>query len=116
MVKQMKNHYLQIEKKDRRTSRGMVVAMSSEITEIDDRGTYKVQSETNVDRYYIVKFMDGTPVYCSCLDFTNRSMRDPNLVCKHMRAIVFAENYGLIREKQVCSVDVLPYTKEQYSF
>ena len=70
-------------------SKEMVVDMSSEITKIDERGTYKVQSETNVERHYIVKFMDGTPVYCSCLDFTNRSMRDPIHVCKHMKGIKF---------------------------
>lgn len=40
--------------------------------------------------------MDGTSVYCSCLDFTNRSLKNPLHICKHMRAIVLAGNYGLI--------------------
>ena len=56
----------------------MVVAISCEIVQIDneDRGTYKVQSETDVNKYYIVKFMDGTPVYCSCKDFEIQSQKN----------------------------------------
>jgi hypothetical protein len=44
----------------------MVVAMSCEIIAIDaEKGTYyKIQSEIDVNKYYIVKFMNGTPVYC----------------------------------------------------
>ena len=56
--------------RDRRIAKSMVVAMSCEIARIEnERGTYKVQSETDVNKYYIVKFMDGIPVYCSCKDF-----------------------------------------------
>ena len=48
----------------------MVVAMTCEIVLLDnEKETYKVQSETKLDKYYIVKFMDGTPVFCSCKDF-----------------------------------------------
>lgn len=105
--------------KDRTTAKAMVVAFSCDITKIkDEKETYKVQSETNVDRYYIVRFMDGTPIYCSCLDFSHRSRKNSMHVCKHMKAVIICENNGLVREpeSQKCTVDVLPYTKEEYSF
>ena len=52
--------------RDRRIAKSMVVAMSCEITQVGDRETYKVQSENDVNKYYIVKFKNGAPVYCSC--------------------------------------------------
>ena len=99
MVKQLiENRYQQEELRDRRSARGMVVAVSCEIIAIDDdqqKGTYKVQSETDVNKYYTVKFMDGTPIYCNCKDFEIQSQKNRNHICKHQRAIVLAENYGL---------------------
>ena len=86
-------------KRDRRFSKGMVVAVSCEIVAIDDdqhTGTYKVQSETDVNKYYTVKFMDRTPIYCNCKDFEMQSKKNRNHICKHQRGIVLAENYGLI--------------------
>src|SRR5918993_3284726 len=95
MIKQ--NQQVVEETRDRRFSKGMVVAMSCEIVRVDnEKETYKVQSETNLDKHYIVKFMDGTPAYCSCPDFINRIKTNPFHVCKHARAIVLAENYGLV--------------------
>ena len=102
-----------VEKKDQTVSKGMVVAMSCEITKFEDKKeTYKVQSESNLNSYYIVKFMDETPVYCSCLDFTNRSLKNPLHICKHMRAIVLAENYGLITDQ----VKSKSWKDDQYEF
>ena len=93
MNKQLTTTNQVVETRDRRIAKSMVVAMSCEIVRIDnEKETYKVQSETNIDKYYIVKFMDGTPVYCSCPDFLNRVKTNPFLVCKHARAIVLAEN------------------------
>jgi hypothetical protein len=85
------------ETRDRRIAKSMVVAMSCEIVRLEsEKETYKVQSETNVNKYYIVKFMDGTPVYCLCKDFEIQSQKNRNHICKHQRAIVLAENYGLV--------------------
>ena len=67
---------------------------------ISKKGTYKVQSETDVNKYYTVKFMDGTPIYCNCKDFEIQSQKNRNHICKHQRAIVLAENYGLVGTKQ----------------
>jgi len=89
------------EKRDRRFSKGMVLAVSCEIVAINDqKGTYKVQSETDVNKYYIVKFIDGTPVHCSCKDFEIQIKRNEKHLCKHIRSIVIAENYGLVTRQQ----------------
>jgi hypothetical protein len=91
------------QKRDRRFSKGMVVAVSCEIVAIDDdqeKGTYKVQSETDVNKYYIVKFIEGTPVQCSCKDFEIQIKRNDNHLCKHMRSIGIAYNYGLVTREQ----------------
>ena len=98
-MKQIIKNQQIVEKRDRRFSKGMVVAVSCEIIAIDDdqqKGTYKVQSETDVNKYYTVKFMDGTPIYCNCKDFEMQSKKNRNHICKHQRGIVLAENYGLV--------------------
>ena len=102
-MQQLTIKHKKIIKRDRRFSKGMVVAVSCEIIAIDDdqqKGTYKVQSETDVNKYYIVKFMDGTPIYCNCKDFEMQSKKNGNHICKHQRGIVLAENYGLVVTKQ----------------
>ena len=90
----------------------MVVAMSCEIVRIDDeKETYKVQSENDVNKYYIVKFMDGTPVYCSCKDFEIQPQKNRNHICKHQRAIVLAENYGLVTTTRQSSQNLTKFEK-----
>ncbi|MGE5634561.1 MAG: hypothetical protein ACM3VV_04970 [Deltaproteobacteria bacterium] len=44
--------------------------------------------------------MDGTPVYCSCKDFEIQIKRNVKHICKYVRAIVLAENYGLVTTKE----------------
>ncbi len=52
----------------------MIIAMSSEITRLDgEKETYEVQSESDISKFYIVKFMDGTSIYCTCKDFEMQS-------------------------------------------
>ena len=102
-MQQLKIEHKKTIKRDRRFSKGMVVAVSCEIIAIEDdqqKGTYKVQSETDVNKYYIVKFLDGTPIYCNCKDFEMQSKKNGNHICKHQRGIVLAENYGLVVTKQ----------------
>ena len=128
----IKNQQIVEEKRDRRFSKGMVVAVSCEIIAIDDdqqqKETYKVQSETDVNKYYIVKFIDGMPVHCSCKDFEIQIKRNEKHLCKHMCSIVIAENYGLvtrqqrqsltqamIKKKEVTSV-ITSYKEDDYSF
>lgn len=90
-----------VETRDRRIAKSIVVVYSCEISKVDnEKETYKVQSETDVSKYYIVKFMDGTPVFCQCPDFIHRIKSNPFHVCKHARAVVLAENYGLVQNEK----------------
>jgi predicted nucleic acid-binding Zn finger protein len=111
LVKKITNQI--VETRDRRSQKGMVVAMSCEIVKIDERGTYKVQSETDVSKFYTVKFMDGCPVYCDCPDFLNKIKANSNHICKHQLATVFGENYGLVTKK---SVESKSFKDDEYSF
>lgn len=79
-------------------SKGIVVAMSCEILMINDE-TYRVQSETAVDRYYVVRFSDGEPTYCTCKNWEINSQRNVTHVCKHMHSIIYASVNGLIVEQ-----------------
>jgi hypothetical protein len=80
------------ETRDRRFLKGIVVAVSCELVQLEDnddegkKGNYKVQSESDVNKYYIVKFMDGTPAYCTCKDFEIQSQKNKTHICKHQRA------------------------------
>jgi hypothetical protein len=96
MLKQNKQQV--IETRDRQFSKGMVVAMSCEILKINDE-TYRVQSESAVDRYYIVRFLDGEPTYCTCKNYEINSHRNANHMCKHMNPIIYASVNGLIIEQ-----------------
>jgi len=99
-----------VETRDRRIAKSIVVAYSCEITEVEgETETYIVQSESNIDKFYTVKFMDSCPIICDCSDWKYRSNGNSNHLCKHQRAVIFAENSGLIK----------PATKnigDEYSF
>ena len=96
------------EKRDRRFSKGMIVAVSCEIVRLDNqKDIYKVQSENDVNKYYIVKFMDGTPIFCTCKDYEIQIKKNERHICKYQCAIVLAEKYGLvvsIQQKQNVNV------------
>ena len=78
-----------METKDRTIAKSIVVAMTCEILKINDE-TYRVQSESAVDRYYVVRFSDGEPTYCTCKNFEINSQRNADHVCKHMHSIIYA--------------------------
>lgn len=109
-----------IEVRDRRIGKGIVVAMSCEIKAFANmKETYKVQSSTNSDRYYICRFMDGTPVWCSCKDWEIQSQKNPLHLCKHLRAVVYADSYGLIKYEDEDEQEAFPkleYERDDYTF
>lgn len=109
-----------VHEKDRSISKGIVVAMSCEILRINDE-TYRVQSEKAIDRYYIVRFKDHSPEYCSCKDWEIRSQLNSHHVCKHMRAVLLAEIWGLTTENTIKELNPikdndLQYKRDEYSF
>ena len=89
-----------VETRNRQFSKGIVVALSCEILKINDE-TYRVQSESAVDRYYIVRFSDGEPTYLyMCRNWEINSQRNPDhYLCKHMHSIIYASVNGLIIEQ-----------------
>ena len=114
--KKIQNQQVVEETRDRRIAKSMVVAVSCEIIRLDnEKETYKVQSERDTNKYYIVKFIDGTPVYCSCKDFEIQSQKNRNHICKHQHAIVLAENYGLIAVI-VTKQESKSYKDDEYTF
>ena len=64
IVKKQQNYQVVETRRDRQIAKGIVVAMSCEILKINDE-TYRVQSEKAVDRFYVVRFSDGEPNYCT---------------------------------------------------
>ena len=110
-----------VETRNRQFSKGIVVALSCEILKINDE-TYRVQSESAVDRYYIVRFSDGEPTYCTCRNWEINSQRNPDhYLCKHMHSIIYASVNGLIIEQVPSRLEsqprhhttrVQPYTQD----
>jgi hypothetical protein len=84
-----------------------VVEKKDKIVKTNEKGTYRVQSETDVNRYYIVKFMDGIPLWCSCKNWEFKSQRNPNHICKHQKSVI---------ESETIVVKNLSYLGDEYSY
>jgi predicted MPP superfamily phosphohydrolase len=90
-----------VESRDRRIGKSIAMLHSCEVYKLaGEKETYKVQSESNKDRFYIVKFIDSTPRYCTCKDWEQRSKLNPDHLCKHMRVVVLADQHNLIKEEE----------------
>jgi predicted nucleic acid-binding Zn finger protein len=88
-------------KKDRRSGKGRVIALSRRIyclLQTDD--VFYVESESTDNVYYYVKFKPDVIEWCSCCDNSMRGMK-----CKHLFAIEFAIQWGTLRD-----IDQLPST------
>jgi hypothetical protein len=96
-LKKITNQF--VETRDRRIAKSIVVAYSCEISKVKgEKETYLVQSESNIDKFYTVKFMNSCPIICDRNDWKYRSNGNPNhFLCKHQRAVILAENYGLVK-------------------
>ena len=122
-----------IEKKDRRSGKGRVIALSRRIYRLLQTDVFYVESESTDNVYYFLKFKpDVIEWLCSCLDNSTRHKK-----CKHIFAIEFAIRMGTLRdidklpadaERDTSSVLVSPsqiaiteeetksYTNDDYSF
>jgi hypothetical protein len=92
-------------KKDRRESKGRVLAISRRIYRLrQNTDTFYVESESSDDQYYFVKFkpdvLESSLWYCLCKDNSTRHIK-----CKHLFAIEFAIKWGIIKD-----IDTLPPT------
>lgn len=108
--------------RDRRESRGRVIAMSRTIYRITKSDVFYVESETTDGMFYYIMFDTAKGFeWCSCPHFSNRSQK-----CKHIFAIEYAIKGNVVidtdtlpnsaKKDCTCNVKDLPYTKEDYSF
>ena len=111
-----------VEKRDRRSNRGRVIALSRTIYRIKNKDVYYVESETKDGMFYFVKYdTENNFEWCSCNDNSNRKVK-----CKHIFAVFFGIKGNVIidtdklpsnaKKYYNCNVDGLGYTKESYDF
>ena len=88
--------------KDRRSGKGLVIALSRRIYHLNtsNRHTYYIESESSDNNYYFVRFNPSVFEWCSCKDFEHSKEIKR---CKHIFAIEHAIRFGTILE-----VDRLP--------
>lgn len=98
--KQLTTKEEQQKKKDRREGRGVVLALSRHVYNLQNKNsTFYVESESCDSRYYFVRYNPSVFEWCSCKDFeSNRTER-----CKHLYGV----EYG-IRFNTILEVDKLP--------
>ena len=117
-------------KKDRRSGKGRVLALSRRIYRLQNTDVFYVESESSDNTYYFVKYNLSESAWCSCPDNSIRGMK-----CKHLWSIEYAIRFGTLKEtdrlpayaKRDTSVLVSPkpeqiaieaksYTEDDYSF
>ena len=95
----------QSNKKDRRSGKGRVIALSRRVYRLQNTDVFYVESESNDNTYYYVKYNPDVIEFCSCLDNSTR----PGLKCKHQFAIEFAIRMGTVKD-----TDKLPAEAKRY--
>ena len=107
-------------KKDRRSGKGRVIALSRRIYRLLQTDVFYVESESTDNVYYFVKFKPDVIEFCSCPDNSTRGLK-----CKHLHAIEFAIRFGTMRFGTMKDTDKLPadakresksYRDDDYSF
>ena len=111
------------DRKDRRTGKGRVIALSRRVYQLSNRNTFYVESETTDNRYYFVRFNPSVLEWCSCKDFeSNRTEK-----CKHLYGVEYAIRFNTVTEVDKLPEEVrskkpteqqqqLSYQKDTYSF
>jgi uncharacterized Zn finger protein len=88
----MSKNIEEVAERNTRAEKGLILATHSQVRKILPRTTaaqlYKVHSETKDIEYSVIEESCGN-VTCDCPDFQRR-----NATCKHIWAVVFADNMG----------------------
>lgn len=108
-----------VDKRDRRESRGRVIALSRTVYHITGKNVYYVESESEDGIYYYIMWNTEKEIeWCSCVDHSMRGKR-----CKHIFAIEYAIRGNTIKEtdklptyKKVNNQVQLDYEKDAYTF
>jgi len=103
MLKQ--NNQVVEETRDRRESKGGVLAISRRVYRILNSDIFYVESESVDNLYYFVKFKPDVFELCSCPDSWTRHVK-----CKHLFAIEFAIRMGTLKD-----IDKLPVEAKRYN-
>lgn len=90
--------------KDRRESKGRVLAISRQVYRLLNSDVYYVESESSDNIYYYVKYNPSVLEWCSCLDNSTRHLK-----CKHIHAIEFSIRFGTLKD-----IDRLPAESKRY--
>lgn len=81
-----------VKNRDRRESKGRVIALSRKIYRIINSDVFYVESESKDGMYYYIGFNPDKEIeYCSCNDFSNRGK-----VCKHIHGIEYAIKFNVV--------------------
>jgi hypothetical protein len=104
MLKQITTSQIVEEKKDRRSGKGLTVALSRRVYRMLNSDTFYVESESTDNLYYFVRYNFSGLQWCSCPDNSNRGLK-----CKHQFAIEFAIMKGTLKD-----IDKLPTEAKRY--
>jgi hypothetical protein len=89
-------------KKDRRSGKGRVIALSRRIYRLmQTEDVFYVESESTDNVYYFVKFKPDLTEWCSCRDNSTRGLK-----CKHLWSIEFAIKFDTLKEIDKLPADV----------
>ena len=109
-----------VHEKDRRESKGRVIALSRTVYHITGKNVYYVESESQDGIYYYIMWNPDDEIeWCSCCDFSMRGRR-----CKHIYGLEYSIRGNTIKEtdklpsyKKVDNqVQVMDYQNDEYSF
>ena len=92
------------EVKDRRESKGRILAISRRIYRLENSDVFYVESETSDNVYYYVKYNPDVFEICSCPDSWTRHVK-----CKHLFAIQYAIMKGTLKY-----IDKLPAEAKRF--
>ena len=104
-------------KKDRRSGKGRVIALSRRVYRLLSTDVYYVESESSDNTYYFVKYNLSDSAWCSCRDNSTRGMK-----CKHIWSIEFAIRMGTLKDTDRLPEDATKkresksYTGDEYSY
>jgi hypothetical protein len=90
--------------KDRRSRKGLVLALSRRVYRLKNSDTFYVESESADNVYYFEKYNPSVFEWCACPDNSTRHIK-----CKHLYAIEFAIRFGTLKD-----IDKLPIETKRY--
>lgn len=96
------NQSIIVAKRDRRESRGRVIALSRRVYRINNTDVFYVESESKDGLYYYVMFDTAKNFeWCSCPHFENRNQK-----CKHVFGVEYSIRLGTVKDTDKLPQDI----------